>query len=269
MHRRPWTFAILISSLAGLTLALLDLRLDAGTWAVFHVPFKTLTYFCETTIVDAFIRQPANTYTNLGYLLVAALMWAYTRKAVHKAGAGENSFLGRLPMFGYIYAGCLAYTFLGSAFFHASLGLFPEQVDLSAVYATAAVPLAFGLHRSLEIRDYSISRSMLLLVFGLWVLLSSIFALRMTAYYVFPGMLIATGIAIADVESRNGKPTPWKWLLTLGAAILASTFFFIADIQRIACVPDGLIHPHGMWHLSAALAAAAMFGYMYGVREER
>lgn len=268
MHRRPWTYAFLITTIAGALMALADQLLDGSVWEVFYVPPKTITYFCETSHVEAFIRQPANTYTNLGYLFVAVLMLAFTRRAVSQAEAEDRSFLGRYPIYGYLYAACMLYTFIGSSMFHASLGRLPEQIDLGAVYASGAIPLTFGLHKGLEVRKIAVPLWVFMLIFSLWAFASLVFAWHMTARIVFPGMLVAAGICVGFIESSNGRQTPWKWIVYLIASVLAATFFFIADIARIGCVPDGLMHPHGIWHFGAASAAVAMFGYMYVTRTE-
>lgn len=272
MHEKPWLWAVLVTAGAGLALALLELLLDASVWSRMEVPDGTVTYFCERTRSGDFIRQPANTFTNLSYLFVAVLMVAHTRRAVLRGGGRQAfsrrpSFLHRFPQYGYLYALCLAYTFLGSSLFHASLGLLPEQVDLSAVYATGAVPLAFALHKSLLMRRVHLPVGLFAGAIVLWSIVATVFAMDMRAHIAFPVMLLLAGIFVADIEIRKAARTSWKWLGPLFGCVVASGLFFVADIQRIGCMPDGFLHPHGLWHIGAAGAAACMYGYMLETEE--
>lgn len=261
MAKNIWIWSFLITLLGALGLFILDQILDGDIWASLHTPANTITYFCETTQLGRLIRQPANTYTNLGYLFAGALMIAF---GVRDVKVKEGNFIRRFPVYSFLYGLMLIYTFLGSSLFHASLGLFPEWVDLSAVYAVTAVPIVYNFHRISEGYGFRLSSWPFVIVWLVWGCLSTVFTWEMKAHIVMPGMILVMLLTMAIAENKKEGPLPWRWVVTTLVATGLGVFFFVADIQRIGCVPDGILHPHGLWHLAAAVGSAGYYGYMRG-----
>lgn len=156
----------------------------------------------------------------------------------------------------------MVYTFLGSSFFHASLAFIPEWVDLSAVYAVTAVPIAYNLQRICN--SYGLRWSVWIFVGAwlAWALFSSIFTWEMKAHIAMPSMIVLMVLTMALAEWRIPGKVPWRWIAGMAFATLVGILTFIGDIDRIGCDPDGWIHPHGLWHLASAAGAGSYYGYM-------
>jgi len=262
-HRRDSLLALVPTLVGFLLFFLLDHFLTASVWQHLFVPPATMVYFCETTLVDHFIRQPANTYTNLGYLFVAALIFFRSRRL------SPDSFLAHHKIYAYLYALLACYTFVGSSFFHATLSLFAEQLDLSAVYGIAALPLVFTVHHYLHLRGVRVNRNALLGVWGMWFVAASIWTWEMKAHWVIPALVGVTAVLLGLGQGKNPHPAPLKLVGSLGLCILGGLTFFIFDIARVGCYPDAWLHPHGCWHLCAAGGAWVFFRYMASLRSQK
>ena len=251
--RYAGVIASVLTLLTGILWWWMDQIYSGAFWADYTTPVPTLTYFCERTLVDHFIRQPTNTYTNLGYLWVGVYI-------LLRGSKGPDSFLHRYPIYAWLYGLLCLYTCFGSAYFHASLALLPEQIDLSAVYGITALPLLYALHHYLQLRGRSYSAWPFLLVWGLWMAWASIFTWEMRAHFVIPAFV--GGAAVLLFLVRKSQSVPSRWYYALGFCIQAGLSFFWFDIARVGCFPDAVLHPHGLWHLSAAGGAFAFYGYM-------
>lgn len=259
MARRFWIRSLLITAIGALGLFLLDMNLTGAIWESFYTPEATLTYFCETTLVGRFIRQPANTYTNLGYLLIGSLMIIYGLNDLRER---RGNLIRRFPVYSFLYGAMVVYTFVGSSFFHASLGVLPEWIDLSAVYAVTAVPIIYNLHRISEAWGKRFSSWPFVACWLIWSVLSTVFTWQLKAHIVMPGMILLMLLTLGIAEGKRGSGLPWKWIFASLIATGLGICFFIADMNRIGCIPDGILHPHGLWHLAAAVGSASYYGYM-------
>ncbi len=261
MVRSLWVRSFLVTLFGTLLLFVLDQVLNGSVWKSLYTPADTITYFCETTHLNSFIRQPANTYTNLGYLLIGALMIGFGFRDMKNR---EGNLIRRFPIYSFLYGAMLVYTFIGSSLFHASLALLPEWVDLSAVYAVTAVPIVYNLHRIGEAWGQSYSIWPFFLLWLCWSCLATIFTWEMKAHIVMPGMILFMLATLGVAEYKQGNSLPWKWILGMVFATGLGVLFFVADIRRVGCLPDGVLHPHGLWHLAAAAGSGCYYGYMRG-----
>ena len=259
MRSSIWIWAIVATTASAIALFLADLYLTGAAWDLFVLPESTVTYFCERTLLDRFIRQPGNTYTNLAYLLAGVVMIGFGfRDLRHRKG----NLIRRYPVYSFLYGLNLIYLFIGSSLFHASLGFVPEWIDLSAVYAVTAIPVVYNLHRIVETTRIQSSVWAFLGLWLLWTLWSSIFTWEMKAHTAMPSLIFLTLLTLTIAELRGLSKVPWNWVIGMLVATIIGTLCFIADVKRVGCEPDGWLHPHGIWHLSAAAASACFYGYM-------
>ena len=99
-------------------------------WSNMQEAVGNAFHFCEANRMDEAIRQPSNTWSNLGYLLVA--LFALTL-AVHdyknKERRESENFLVMYPFFSVLYGLSCLYLFFGSFMYHASLTLLFQKFD--------------------------------------------------------------------------------------------------------------------------------------------
>lgn len=203
--------------------------------------------FCEA-LHEGLVRQPANTWSSLAFLLVA--LWAAARLFRRKGPRAASL----PPAEAALFVGSLALVGLGSAFYHASL-TFPGQVlDVSGMYLVATFIL---LHRL----GPRFGASPLSSVAGFVLANAALMAAQVTApslrRIVF-GVLLVAALIVEWRSSRAGR----RWLAA-GAGVMVLAFaIWIVDRQRLACEPASLIQGHALWHLLGALASACLYrGY--------
>ena len=199
---------------------------------------RTALGFCEN-LLCAWIKQPGNTWSNIGYLIVALWIW-------NRAAKDGILNLRMLSLAAFI-------TGMGSAFFHATGTSLAGNMDLLGMFLGTGALTALNLRRW---RGLSWK-----FCWGVFLFVS--FALLETALY-FPGgerwiyalsgpcCWIELGLYIRDRSKIRYRYYLLAWI-TVGIAVLA----WWMDIEQILCAPGNhFISGHAVWHL---LSAAAFF----------
>jgi hypothetical protein len=249
-------------------MAIPDLIWQDGSrvWENLFTESATLIYFCEPAIEDAFIRQPADTYSNLGFLFVGVVMLVY---AIQDLRRPRQSFVQQYPIWSFLYAAAMIGTFLGSAFFHASLSRIAEWVDLAAVFAAAWLPVSFNFHRlQAHFRKRNVAVGPWLLFYFVLLLLSCLSIFRVNAWWTFPTAIVMIGLSSVWLQSKGKWPGGWKWISGSMAMTFFAAMWFVFDIQRILCDADSWLQPHAIWHLCDAAAVGLFYGFMRVVGAE-
>lgn len=200
--------------------------------------------FCEG-LRESLIRQPANAWSSLAFVVVALWVAVRLSRAVRAgravlAGAETGLFLGALVLIG-----------LGSAFYHASLTFVGQVFDVSGMYLVATFIL---LHRLGPRFGAPPLVSALVFVLANGVLMAAQVTTPSLRRIVF-GVLLVWALAVEWRSSRAGRP----WL-TAAAFFMALAFaIWFVDLRRLMCDPSSLIQGHAAWHLLGALAAACLY----------
>ena len=200
--------------------------------------------FCEG-LRDALIRQPANTWSSLGFVVVA--LWIAARLA--RGHSSDRTALAGAES--GLFAGALVLVGLGSAFYHASLTFVGQVFDVSGMYLVATFIL---LHRLAPRWNLPPVLSVLGFVLVNGILMTAQVTTPSLRRIVF-GLLLTSALAVEWRASRAGR----AWLAA-GAGLMALAFaIWIVDRQRLACDPASLVQGHAAWHLLGALASACLY----------
>lgn len=200
--------------------------------------------FCEA-FRDGVVRQPANTWSSLAYVLVALWVASRVRAAARSGSPPLSRTEGRLLVASLVAVG------LGSAFYHASFTFVGQIFDVSGMYFVASFML---LHRALA--------SGWKLPAGIVPAFLALNAALMAAQVTSPGFrrimfgaLIVAAIAFEWRMTQAGR----VWLVR-GALILGLAFvIWLLDRERILCDPSSLMQGHAMWHTLGAVAAVCLY----------
>lgn len=200
--------------------------------------------FCET-LQDGLVRQPANTWSSLAFVVVAAwVAWRFR----------SSTRRGRppvLPVEGALFVGSLVAVGLGSAFYHASFTFVGQVLDVSGMYFIATFML---LHRALA-SGFRVPAGLVPVFLGLNALLMAAQVTTPGFRRVLFGLLIAGAVTFEWRLTGAGR----KWLLA-GAGLLGLAFaIWVLDRERILCDPASLLQGHALWHVLGALAAACLY----------
>jgi hypothetical protein len=269
-HRpaKPIGFALSVCVAMALGLWLVDnFTAGQGFWKMLPVCEKTECFFCETPRFNNFVRQPANTFSNLGFLFLGAYMifvgfWDKKRK--HPRNTLEAD-----PVWSFAYGIACIFLFFGSSLFHASLTDPMEYLDLAGVYLFAFFPVFFNwrwiiaVHRGRK----RLARTRLVLVFWFFfsVGLAALMHLLPVHIIILMAVLSVAG-SLIYLEWRFPRRTKRIWLVLSMSCIFGAMAFFVMDESRMFCDPYHWFQPHAAWHLMATATGLFYFRYL---RSER
>lgn len=218
--------------------------------------------FCEHAR-DGFIKQPSNSFSNLGFVF-AGLLVAWL--------AYQNKFSGRNRMtttyfYPIFYASIVILLGIGSFAMHATNGAWGGFFDLMAMFLFSAFVFSYSL-----MRWFNLSKNTFLVIYlsnvflGALVLLSPYNRLGFmltTAEIIFAShLIIGTLIELSNRYIRH-HPINATWgLMGVFTLILSFIIWNLSRTQdSLFCDPHSLIQGHAMWHLLDALAAYFVFLY--------
>jgi hypothetical protein len=205
--------------------------------------------FCEENLC-AWIRQPANAWTNLAYLAAGLFILLH---------------LARHPRRGpfVILAPIAAAVGITSFLYHASGAFFFQVFDLASMFLFSAFLLAANITRltdrprlfyPLFVGVFAATLAALLLVRG-----------QSGAVLFIIEVAAAISLEIALVLRHRPAPNYRPYLLALGFYAVAQ-FVWILDFTRLWCVPGNHLLPgHALWHLLNAPSFVFIYFFYRGM----
>lgn len=199
--------------------------------------------FCEA-IRDSLIRQPANTWSSLAFVVTALWVFLRIRSSDRGRAALSRAEAG-------LFVSALAFVGLGSAFYHARLTFFGQVLDVSGMYLIVTFILLHRLGPRFQLSPGGSVVAFLTANAALMVAQVTTPSLRRVAF----GVLLGAALVVEWQASRRGR----AWLLR-GTALMALAFaIWTLDRERVVCAPQSLLQGHALWHILGALAAGCLF----------
>lgn len=215
--------------------------------------------FCERDR-GGWLRQPANTLSNLGFVAVglgiaATLGRERRRGALPRAG---NRMTGTRFYPGF-YAAVVALLGPGSMALHASLTWWGSVLDLVSMNVFIGFVFSYALVRWQGLGPGSFLASFLALNAGL-------LAIKLgygRGSEAFGAMALAS-LAIELQMRRSGRVhANGRHLLGAAGAFLASFGVWLGSRNGgLLCDPDSWLQGHGVWHLGCAASTGLLYAYM-------
>jgi len=215
--------------------------------------------FCEALRYGEWIRQPSNTWSNLGFIVVAILILVLLSR---NKGDTRNRLLA-FPSLSWLFAFSCLLTGVGSFFYHASFTFIGQWFDVMGMYFSITFFLIYNIDRLYDLKPVKVY----LAYFGVNVFLGlCLYYIPEARRYLFATFVILLVISIfySQWKLRTSIKTKYIWwsILSFGVAYL----LWILDLRHIICAPNSLWQLHAVWHLLSA--AAALFIYLYYFSEE-
>jgi hypothetical protein len=213
-----------------------------------HLAPATMRY--NETLVDGLLRQPANAWTNVMYIIVALMVLYLVRKR------GDRSMLAFMPAIAALIG-------LTSFLYHASNTFLFQFLDLSSMFLLSGLLIALNLHRAGWIE----ARHMPQLFSGV-VLASSalLFAIRgRIGASMFAAEIVAAMAMELFIAFKKEEGTRYRDYLAAFSLCAAAYLFWVLDFTGHTPFDGGnhLMQGHGLWHIINAFCIYYLYRF-YG-----
>lgn len=188
--------------------------------------------FCEERLCS-WIVEPANTWSNIGYILVGLLILRANR------GTGRNSL--NLAGLTSILVG------IGSTLFHATGSRIGEIVDLGAMYLISGLFIIFAVNRLKSVSTAVLSLSYAAITA---TSLTAMIIFHSSGIAIFVAHLVVAVLLELTLAYRFYATTSYKHLNLMVMAFALAYFMWYLDYHKIFCDPDNhWFGGHAGWHL--------------------
>jgi hypothetical protein len=211
--------------------------------------------WCETTLCS-WISEPANTWSNLGYILIGFYFMYHYRNH-------HSRLLRMMPAMNVVMGAA-------SLFYHASNFYITQIFDFVGMYLEVLLLVFINFARLTWISSKNIIRNVLI---GS-VLLTVVLHLLYLSHINFQMIVLILALIIFGTEGllikrKLGVPNPAYFFTSIALAIVAITFS-ILDHKRIFCDPDNhWVQGHAIWHIIASIMFIGLFKHYEQVFDKR
>ncbi len=207
-------------------------------------------HFCEEELC-AWITQPANTWSNLAYILIGIYI-------IYIAYKEKRTFLATIGYIEIVLG-------MGSFFFHASSTYIGEVVDVGAMYLFIAFTLVINLNRWLTEKNSGLSKHNQLLLF----ISLSIFSIAVVALFkgtigiiLFAVLVIVSGHFESEIYRKYNKGLNYKPLILLIVFFGVAWGIWWLDITKTVCDQNNhFIQGHAIWHILNSFCFLFLYKY--------
>lgn len=216
--------------------------------------------FCEVS--DGLVRQPVNTYSNLGFI-TAGLLIAW-QQAAGRFQRRDNPWF-RDDFMSVFYASLAVLLGPGSMAMHATMSSLGGTFDLLSMYLIASFIFSYAFYRLMGWRQWGFVGtfvfSMIVMLIGHHIEYKFPFVGFAGSFFFGLFLLVAAALELIHHRFRR-KTVKFKFALaSLLTMIAAITIWKLSQTGNIWCVPDSMIQGHGVWHLLCALALYLMYRF--------
>ncbi|MCA2981005.1 MAG: ceramidase domain-containing protein [Myxococcaceae bacterium] len=193
--------------------------------------------WCEETLC-AFVAEPANTWSNLAFLVTAVVLFAVTRK--------ETSRTERFWPVAAFWVGATSFAY------HASVTFVLQVFDFFGMYFFFSLVLLLNLVRLGKLSKERLFPTLWACIVGLTALTVVVAKASLPVQGIIAVMLLA-GI-VTEAWATVTQKTQVRWFLGALAFIGVAGAFSAADVSRRWCDPaDHLVQGHAIWHVLNAV----------------
>ena len=214
--------------------------------------------FCERVHGDL-IRQPVNTWSNLGFVLTGLLILAVAGQDVPRAVVGAPSNLMRTRLvYPAVYAVAAVLIGVGSILYHSSLAFAGQAVDVISMYLMTTFMVLYNLSRLRRVDD----RVFVLCYLGANVGLGYA-SIRWPLFRRHIFMALVVGVLVTEMVARRARRSKMKNVYLCGAlaSLVAACGMWILDITHFLCWPDSWFQGHALWHVLMAAVIGSIYFY--------
>lgn len=239
----------------------------SGWWLGYEAAGGNALLFCERNHMNEIIRQPANTWSNFGYLAVGLLALTF---AIHdyrnSTRRNSGNFLVRYPMFSLLYGLSCLYLFAGSFLYHASLTGYFQRLDQSGMISVVVMILAMNAYKILPyMKREKAWRHLHTATLLSAILVNALifnFLLKVNINLLFPVLVtLVAGSALFYVLHIRNRSFFLNYMYVAFLLMFLAGAIWMMDRTHTLCNPGSVLQGHALWHLLTA--CSLFFIYLY------
>ena len=214
--------------------------------------------FCEKVRSGA-IRQPANTWSNLGFILVGlSVIVSAAHDLPRRSQPGALNPMRAQFIYPAVYGIATLLIGMGSVFYHSSLAFVGQTVDVISIYLLTSFMVIYSLFRA----GWISTKAFVAIYLPLNIVLGYV-AINwpVSRRYIFIVLLLAVLVSEAIVRRRARPTMKRSFFYAALANLVAACACWIVDITGAVCLPNSWFQAHAMWHV--LIAATIGFVYLY------
>lgn len=240
------------SAVAAVSLGILRV-LAAGGW---YAPTgRSAVQYCET-LHPGLVKQPANTWSNLGFVVVGLAIGVLARRDALD-GRGPRNRMRDTAVYPSLYAAAATFLGPGSMAMHASTTDWGRLIDSYSMQLWIAFPVCYGFVRlkNLSVPVFLSAYAALVALLGLGVLADAV-----PGTIVFGALVAVFCLVELAVRLRAPAGGRYAWLgLAAAAFALAFAVWLPSHTGGPLCAPGSLLQGHAAWHLLSSVAVGAIY----------
>jgi hypothetical protein len=265
LHRGPALYRTIGPALAGVV-GLLALLLALGAQGWPGAPDVCLartpdTCYCENYTRPGPIKQPANTWSNFGFIAAGLLVLGQAGRRRPAAPANPMTVPG---FYATLYGGLVVFLGPASMFFHASLRAWGGWIDLVSMMLYSSFLLVYDL-----VRIRRAARRVFLAIYlplvagqGLADALVPKSGQLLFGAGIVAVLLLEARILRGQVPGLRRQGRPWfAAALGLFAAAYRGVWLWTNTAGPL-CDPHSLLQGHAVWHLLCAASTLCLYQYL-------
>lgn len=237
--------------------------LTGDVWEGMEMSKSALTVeYCEQNHCNRFFHQKMNSYSNLIYFFFGIWVLLISRRSA-------SHILDNSP--GAFYGLCLIYLAFGSCYFHASLTIQGQRVDMNATYAINIALIGCNL-ALLFPRFFKQELTRLIYIPALFcvVLIFHPVSMLVSSSVLLP-LLILVSLGLQITLYIVSKRKYRIYLVAMSVVILILAFIIRQeDVNKgVICEPNWWFQGHALWHILTAISSFISFIYLRFDRDTR
>ena len=191
--------------------------------------------WCEETLCS-YVAEPANTWSNLAFLIAAGALWWFTRKDPEKMVR--------------FWAPATFWVGITSLIYHATVSFVTQVFDFWGMYFFFVLVLLLNLARIGTLSTLRFFPVLWALIFGLTVLTVGVAKLGLPVQGIIGVLLLGTLVTEAIATRRSSVPVGHRYLFGSLAVIAVAGAFSASDASRLWCDRSNhVFQGHAIWHV--------------------
>jgi hypothetical protein len=198
--------------------------------------------WCEETLC-AWVAEPANTWSNVAFLVAAAVMWRLTWKDASRTVR--------------FWASATFWVGATSLVYHASVTFVTQVLDFWGMYFFFGLVLMLNVVRLGWLRPERLFVALWAFIFGLTGVTVAIAKAGLPVQGIVGVLLVGTLVTEYAASKRSSVPVAHKHLFAALALMAVAAALSAADASRLWCDPGNhVVQGHAVWHVLCAASIA-------------